>query len=80
MATKATTLSRVPRTQEETLTNSHDTKSSQITQNDAPNAMLKTPVRCSIPSLLNFNKATKAIGGIREEEQIVGATPNYFKI
>jgi hypothetical protein len=32
--------------------------------------MARTPQRCSSPSLSNSNKATKAIGGIREEEQI----------
>jgi hypothetical protein len=31
--------------------------------------MARTPQRCSSPSLSNSNKATKAIGGIREEEQ-----------
>jgi len=31
--------------------------------------MARTPQRCSNPSLSNSNKATKAIGGIREEEQ-----------
>ena len=31
--------------------------------------MTRTPLRCSNPSLSNSNKATKAIGGIKEEEQ-----------
>jgi hypothetical protein len=31
--------------------------------------MLRTPLRYPSPSLPNSNKATKAIGGIREEEQ-----------
>jgi hypothetical protein len=31
--------------------------------------MERTPQRCSNPSLSNSNKATKAIEGIREEEQ-----------
>ena len=30
---------------------------------------LRTPLRCPSSSLPNSNKATKAIGGIREEEQ-----------
>ena len=30
---------------------------------------LRTPLRCPTSSLPNSNKATKAIGGIREEEQ-----------
>jgi hypothetical protein len=30
--------------------------------------MARTPQRCPNPSLSNSNKATKAIGGIREEE------------
>jgi hypothetical protein len=42
--------------------------------------MARTPQRCSSPSLSNSNKATKAIGGIREEEQIRGGTPNVSKI
>jgi hypothetical protein len=31
--------------------------------------MARTPQRCPNPSLSNYNKTTKAIGGIREEEQ-----------
>jgi len=31
--------------------------------------MARTPQRCSNPSLPNSTKATKAYGGIREEEQ-----------
>jgi hypothetical protein len=31
--------------------------------------MARTPQRCADPSLSNVNKATKAIGGRREEEQ-----------
>jgi hypothetical protein len=30
---------------------------------------LRTPLRCPSPSLQNSNKATKAIEGIRKEEQ-----------
>ena len=40
----------------------HPNESSPRTQTDAPNAMAS-------PSLSNSTKATKAIGGIREEEQ-----------
>jgi hypothetical protein len=36
--------------------------------------MARTTQRCSNHSLLNFNKATKSIGGIREDEQIGGGT------
>jgi hypothetical protein len=41
---------------------------------------LRTPLRCPSHSLPNSNKATKAIGRIRKEEQIGGGTPNYSKI
>jgi hypothetical protein len=40
------------------------------TQTDAPNAMTRTPLRCSSIYLSNSKKATKVIGGIKEEEQI----------
>jgi hypothetical protein len=32
--------------------------------------MVRTPLRCSSPSLLTSNKAIKAIGGIGDEEQM----------
>jgi hypothetical protein len=32
--------------------------------------MARTPLRCSSPSILNSNKAIKAIGKIREENKI----------
>jgi hypothetical protein len=41
---------------------------------------LRTPLRCPSSSLPNSKKATKAIGGIREEEKICGETPNNSKI
>jgi hypothetical protein len=59
--------------------NSHRTEYPQRIQTDAPNSMARTPLRCASPSLPNFNKATKAIGVIREEEQ-KGGTPNFSKI
>ena len=59
----------------EYLTNFHLHVSPRRSQTDAPNAMARTPQRCTDPSLSNSNKATKAIGGIGEEEQ-EGRTQN----
>jgi hypothetical protein len=40
--------------------------------------MGRTPLRCTNPPLSDSNKAmTKAIGRIREEEQIRRGTPNF---
>jgi hypothetical protein len=51
------------------LTNFHLHVSPQRGQTDASNAIVRTRQRCPNPSLSNFNKATKDIGGIREEKQ-----------
>src|SRR4051812_11509901 len=68
-ATKATKPSRVPRTQEGQAPMSN---SNQILRGELKSMhqmqMARTPQRCSNPSLSNSNKATKAIGGTREEE------------
>ena len=75
--TKVNKPSRVPRTLEGTHTRPkprREPKPMHLMQ------WLRTPLRCPSPSLPNSNKATKAIGGIREEEQIGGGTPNYSKI
>src|SRR3954463_13883997 len=68
-ATQATKPSRVPRTQEGQAPMSN---SNQILRGELKPMqqmkMARTPQRCSNPSLSSSNKATKAIGGTREEE------------
>src|SRR4051812_49129509 len=68
-ATKATKPSRVPRTQEGQAPMSN---SNQILRGELKPMqqmqMSRTPQRCSNSSLPSSNKATKAIGGTREEE------------
>ena len=68
-ATKATKPSRVSRTQEGQAPMSN---SNQILRGELKPMhemqMARTPQRCSNPSLSSSNKATKAIGGTREEE------------
>src|SRR3954471_15105571 len=67
--TKVTKPSRVPRTQEGQAPMSN---SNQILRGELKPMhqmqMARTPQRCSNPSLPSSNKATKAIGGTREEE------------
>src|SRR3954465_7563563 len=68
-ATKATKPSRVPRTQEGQAPMSN---SNQILRGELKPMqqmqIARTPQRCLNPSLSSSNKATKAIGGTREEE------------
>src|SRR4051812_7743363 len=70
-ATKATKPSRVPRIQEGQAPMSN---SNQILRGEHKPMhqmqMARTPQRCSNPLLSSSNKATKAIGGTREEESM----------